>query len=150
MIISSFRSGPNQWRDSLRPRKILYDVCKRNNLPLPQLLDDGAIQIGDTIFHNTDFGLLLNSNVFFFFSNEIVLDEEKYLTKHVGEPEERLALYVLHKLRLCPEHVETRPLFNSLQPLIEQGRLELFVDIYPKSQESPGPQFNITPRKPKP
>ena len=30
------RNGPNQWRDNVRPRKILYDVCKRNNLPLPE------------------------------------------------------------------------------------------------------------------
>lgn len=79
----------------------------------------------------------------------IFLDEEKFLTKHVGESEERLALYILHKLRLCPEHVETRPLFNSLQPSIEQGRLELFVDIFPKSQGFSGPSFDIQPRKPK-
>ena len=71
------------------------------------------------------------------------------MTKHVGEAEERLALHILHKLRLCPEHVETRPLFNSLQPSIEQGRIELFVDIFPKSQGMPGPHFDITPRKPK-
>ena len=79
-----------------------------------------------------------------------ILEQEKHLTIHVGDDEERLALYILHKLRLCPEHVETRPLFNPLQPLIEQGRLELFVDIFPKSQGPPGPVFNITPRKPKP
>ncbi len=79
-----------------------------------------------------------------------ILEQEKHLTIHVGDDEERLALYILHKLRLSPEHVETRPLFNPLQPLIEQGRLELFVDIFPKSQGPPGPAFNITPRKPKP
>ncbi|CAF1366895.1 unnamed protein product [Rotaria sordida] len=67
-----------------------------------------------------------------------------------GVDEERLALYILHELRLCPEHVETRPLFNPLQPLIERGRLELFVDIFPKSQGSPGSSFTITSRKPKP
>lgn len=69
---------------------------------------------------------------------------------HVGEDQERLALYVLHKFRLVPEHVETRPLFNPLQPLIEQGRLELFIDIFPKSLGLPGPEFNITPRKAQP
>jgi len=83
----------------------------------------------------------------FFF---LILEQEKNLTIHVGDDEERLALYILHKLRLCPEHVETRPLFNPLQPLIEQGRLELFIDIFPKSQGSPGPVFNVSPRKPKP
>lgn len=52
-----FRTGPNQWRDSVRPRKILYDVCKRNNLPTPELIDEHSIQIGESIFHLDDFGL---------------------------------------------------------------------------------------------
>ncbi|CAF0934963.1 unnamed protein product [Rotaria sordida] len=124
-------TGPNQWRDSVRPRKILYDVCKRNNLPVPELVDEHTIKIGDYSFHLDDF------------------EQEKNLSIHVGDDEERLALYILHKLRLCPEHVETRPLFNPIQPLIEQGRLELFVDIFPKSQGSPGPTFTISPRQPK-
>lgn len=80
----------------------------------------------------------------------LVLEQEKHLSVHVGDDEERLSLYILHKLRLCPEHVETRPLFNPLQPLIEQGRLELFIDIFPKILGPPGPPFNITPRKPQP
>jgi hypothetical protein len=113
------------------------------------LIDEHSIKIGDSVFHLDDFGLfilsLFNSYVVF-----LILEQEKNLTIHVGDDEERLALYILHKLRLCPEHVENRPLFNPLQPLIEQGRLELFVDIFPKSQGSPGPAFNITPRKPKP
>jgi hypothetical protein len=92
--------------------------------------------------------ILNNSSTIFLFY--LTVEQEKNLTIHVGDDEERLALYVLHKLRLCPEHVENRPLFNPLQPLIEQGRLELFVDIFPKSQGPPGPAFNITPRKPKP
>ncbi|UJR29942.1 hypothetical protein I4U23_017489 [Adineta vaga] len=125
-------TGPNQWRDNHLPRKILTDVCKRNHLPLPELHDDHSIQIGDSIFRLEDF------------------EQEKSLTTHAGEGEERLALYILHKLQLCPEHIETRPLYNSLQPSIEQGRLELFVDIFPLSQGPPGPPFVITPRKPKP
>lgn len=56
-----FRTGLNQWRDSVKPRKILYDVCKRNNLPLPELIDERTIQIGDLLFHLEDFGLFLNS-----------------------------------------------------------------------------------------
>ena len=84
------------------------------------------------------------------FEISFYLEQEKHLTVHVGEDEERLALYILHQFCLCPEHIETRPLFNSLQPFIEQGRLELFVDIFPKSHGPPGSPFQIIPRKPKP
>ena len=115
------------------------------------MLADGSIQIEDSLFRLEDFGptgcSVLSSRDA---SLRCRLDQEKHLTSHAGEAEERLALYILHKLRLCPEHVETRPLFNALQPLIEQGRLELFVDIFPKSQGSPGPCFDITPRRARP
>lgn len=63
------RTGPNQWRDSVRPQKILHDVCKRNNLPVPELLDEHSIKIGDSVFHLEDFGLwrfVLLIFVFFF------------------------------------------------------------------------------------
>ena len=67
--------------------------------------------------------------------------------KDWGPPEERLALYTLLDLGLVPEHIETRTLYNPLRPEIPQGKIQIFVDIFPKSATIP-PPINITPRAP--
>jgi hypothetical protein len=38
----------------------------------------------------------------------------------VEYPDQQLSLLALHRLGLVPEHVETRSLYSSLQPQIEQ------------------------------
>lgn len=71
--------------------------------------------------------------------------------------EEHLALAVLHQWNafprigcaVVPEHVETRPLYNPEKPGIEQGKLEMWVDMFPMDMPSPGPFLDISPRKPK-
>lgn len=62
-------------------------------------------------------------------------------------------LYVVCIMLLClqivPEHIESRPLYNPDKPGIEQGKLELWVDMFPMDMPLPGPSVDISPRKPK-
>ncbi|KAA0711531.1 Otoferlin Fer-1-like protein 2 [Triplophysa tibetana] len=73
------------------------------------------------------------------------------------QTDEHLALAVLNRwddmprvgCKLVPEHVETRPLLNPDKPGIEQGRIEMWVDMFPRDMPAPGPALDISPRKPK-
>ncbi|XP_062850251.1 dysferlin isoform X2 [Trichomycterus rosablanca] len=123
-------SGVNQWRDQLKPTQLLHRLCQSRNYKLPVYKHDRL----------------------FFRGHEYTaadLDEAKPANPQLGPLEERLALLVLRRQGLVPEHVETRPLYSPLQPDIEQGRLQMWVDIFPKSLGLPGSPFNITPRKAK-
>ncbi|XP_030635858.1 dysferlin isoform X2 [Chanos chanos] len=123
-------SGVNQWRDQLKPTQLLQRLCERRNYKLPVYKQDRIYFKGHE-YTAAD------------------LDDAKPLNPHLGPVQERLALLVLRRQDLVPEHVETRPLYSPLQPEIEQGRLQLWVDLFPKSLGPPGPPFNITPRKAK-
>uniref|UniRef100_A0A8C3KNL0 Myoferlin n=1 Tax=Calidris pygmaea TaxID=425635 RepID=A0A8C3KNL0_9CHAR len=83
------------------------------------------------------------------FSISFLSDANKILHQHLGPGEERLALHILRTQGLVPEHVETRTLYSTFQPNISQGKLQMWVDVFPKSLGPPGPPFNITPRKAK-
>lgn len=51
--------------------------------------------------------------------------------------------------KIVPEHVETRPLYSPEKPGIEQGRVEMWVDMFPMDMPLPGAPIDISPRKPK-
>uniref|UniRef100_A0A4W4HM37 C2 domain-containing protein n=1 Tax=Electrophorus electricus TaxID=8005 RepID=A0A4W4HM37_ELEEL len=123
-------SGVNQWRDQLKPSQLLQRVCRSRNYKLPVYRQDRVHFRGCT-YTAAD------------------LDETGPANPHFGPLEERLALLMLRAQGLVPEHVESRPLYSPLQPDIEQGRLQLWVDLFPKSLGPPGAPFNITPRKAK-
>uniref|UniRef100_A0A8B9PQK7 Dysferlin n=1 Tax=Apteryx owenii TaxID=8824 RepID=A0A8B9PQK7_APTOW len=123
-------SGPNQWRDQLRPSQLLHLFSLQHNYKAPTYKSDRVI------FREQEY--ILSE-----------LEDGKPVNPHLGPVEERLALYALRRQGLVPEHVETRPLYSPLQPEIEQGKLQMWVDLFPKSLGQPGPPFNITPRKAK-
>lgn len=69
---------------------------------------------------------------------------------------ERAALTALNNFQqipvigchLVPEHVETRSLFHPDHPGIEQGQLQLWIEVYPA--EATPTLVDITPNPPKP
>ncbi|XP_032898673.1 dysferlin-like [Amblyraja radiata] len=94
-------SGPNRWRGQLTPTQCLHNYAKRHSCRLPVYSDDKIV------FSGQEFPLSQ-------------LEDGVPLNVHLGPPAERLALHVLRKQGLVPEHVETRSLYSPLQPDIEQ------------------------------
>uniref|UniRef100_A0A2K6JUX0 Fer-1 like family member 5 n=1 Tax=Rhinopithecus bieti TaxID=61621 RepID=A0A2K6JUX0_RHIBE len=126
------QSGPFRWRDQMPPSYLLERYAKRKGLPPPLFSPDE-----DAVFYN---GKKFKLQSF----------EPKTPTVHgLGPKKERLALYLLHTQGLVPEHVETRTLYSDSQPGIDQGKVQMWVDIFPKKLGPPGPPVNINPRKPK-
>uniref|UniRef100_A0A673T7W8 Dysferlin n=1 Tax=Suricata suricatta TaxID=37032 RepID=A0A673T7W8_SURSU len=121
-------SGPNQWRDQLRPSQLLHLFCQQRRVKAPVYHTDRVV------FQDKEYTV-----------EEI--EAGRVLNPHLGPVEERLALYVLQQQGLVPEHVESRPLYSPLQPDIEQGKLQMWIDLFPKALGRPGPPFNITPRR---
>uniref|UniRef100_A0A673LBU6 Myoferlin n=1 Tax=Sinocyclocheilus rhinocerous TaxID=307959 RepID=A0A673LBU6_9TELE len=125
-------SGPNHWRDQLNPSKILEQLARWKGLSPPRSEDNGnTLSFGGRLYCLSD------------------LEANKEIHEHLGPPSERIALHVLRTQGLVPEHVETRTLYSSFQPTLPQGKLQMWVDIFPKSLGPPGPPFDISPRKPK-
>ncbi|XP_056291609.1 myoferlin isoform X2 [Pseudoliparis swirei] len=125
-------SGINQWRDQQKPSQILQNVARVRGVPPPRIEEDGSSLSFSEKQHNLqDF------------------EANTVIHPHLGSARERLALHVLRNQGLVPEHVETRTLCSSHQPNLSQGKIQMWVDIFPKSLGLPGPPCDITPRKAK-
>ncbi|XP_040309841.1 fer-1-like protein 5 isoform X1 [Herpailurus yagouaroundi] len=126
------QSGPFRWRDQMHPSFLLERHAKQKGLPPP-------------LFNTEEDSVFYNGKQFRLQSFEPKPPTVRYL----GPKKERLALYLLHTQGLVPEHVETRTLYSDSQPGIDQGKVQMWVDIFPKKLGPPGPPVNIKPRKPK-
>ncbi|XP_034538293.1 myoferlin [Notolabrus celidotus] len=125
-------SGINQWRDQLKPSQILQNVARVRGVPPPRIEADGSsLTLSGRQYNLQDF------------------ETNTVIHPHLGPARERLALHVLRDQGLVPEHVETRTLCSSHQPNLSQGKIQMWVDIFPKSLGLPGPPCDITPRKAK-
>ncbi|XP_061795182.1 myoferlin isoform X1 [Nerophis lumbriciformis] len=123
-------SGVNQWRDQLKPSQIFQNVAKIRGVPPPSIEGDGSsLSFSGKQYYLQDF------------------ETNTVINSHMGAPRERLALHVLRNQGLVPEHVETRTLCSSHQPNLSQGRIQMWVDIFPKNLGLLGPPCDITPRK---
>ncbi|KAL0902706.1 hypothetical protein ABMA27_000522 [Loxostege sticticalis] len=128
--------GYNRWRDAMKPTQILAKLCKDGKLD-PPIYEHGRVKVGRTIFN-------------------MPMDDTE-LFSNPDTVEEQMALVVLRRwqevprvgTKLVTEHVETRPLYNPSKPGIEQGRLEMWVDMFPMDMPLPGPPMDISARKPK-
>ncbi|XP_071371948.1 myoferlin isoform X1 [Centroberyx affinis] len=125
-------SGINKWRDQLKPSQILQNLARLRGIPPPRTeADASSLSFSGKQYSLQDFE-----------ANTVV-------HQHLGPARERLALHVLRNQGLVPEHVETRTLCSSYQPTLSQGRIQMWVDVFPKSLGLPGPPCEITPRKAK-
>ncbi|KAM6040474.1 fer-1-like protein 5 [Chlamydotis macqueenii] len=124
-------TGPGCWRDQLSPSQALEHFARTRGLPAPEFsAEDTAVAVGDQTFLLSHF------------------ESRAPAHQHPGAPRERLALHVLRACHLVPEHLETRTLYISTQPGLEQGKVQMWVDVFPANLGPPGPPVDITPRKP--
>uniref|UniRef100_A0A8C1WS62 Otoferlin n=1 Tax=Cyprinus carpio TaxID=7962 RepID=A0A8C1WS62_CYPCA len=127
--------GYNVWRDPLKPTQILAKLCKDGKMDPPQYGPGGRVKVANRVY-----------------TGPTEIEDENGM-----HTDEHLALAVLNRwediprigCKLVPEHVETRSLLNPDKPGMEQGRIELWVDMFPKDMPAPGPAIDISPRKPK-
>ncbi|PKK17997.1 otoferlin, partial [Columba livia] len=128
--------GYNTWRDPMKPSQILSKLCKEGKVDGPHFGPGGRVKVANRVF-----------------TGPTEIEDENGQKK---QTDEHLALTVLRHwedipragCKLVPEHVETRPGADCTSPTL-QGRLEMWVDMFPMDMPAPGPAIDISPRKPK-
>ncbi|XP_046585626.1 otoferlin-like isoform X5 [Haliotis rubra] len=144
--------GYNAWRDPQKPTQILMKMCKDGKVDGPHY-QAGKVRVANRIFTAP-----------LEIEDENDEDEDRRPKKKRRKSkgvkkatDEHLALAVLNHweeipkvgCKLVPEHVETRPLYNPEKPGIEQGKIEMWVDMFPMDMPCPAAPVDISPRKPK-
>ncbi|KAM6221119.1 LOW QUALITY PROTEIN: otoferlin-like [Rhynchocyon petersi] len=128
--------GYNIWRDPMTPSQILTKLCKEG-VDRPHFGPPGRVKVANRVF-----------------TGPSEIEDENGQRKPTEEHVSLCALRYWEDIPrvgccLVPEHVETRPLLNPDKPGIEQGRLELWADIFPMEMPAPGIPLDSSPWKPK-
>ncbi|XP_070136195.1 otoferlin isoform X2 [Drosophila bipectinata] len=124
------RSGYNHWHDLMLPSEILVDLCQKRGIQPPYYYGN-VIEVDGVLF-----------------GDETVISKDEEL-------QERLSLAVLKNFdklpsfgyKLIPEHVETRSLCRDDYPNVEQGKLQLWIELFESNIYVPQP-IDITPVPP--
>ncbi|XP_033127720.1 otoferlin-like isoform X3 [Anneissia japonica] len=127
--------GYNKWRDPEKPTDILRRLCRECHFDPPVYSGGGVVVV-----------------------NGITIIGEANLVDDTGlstPTDEHVALEALLNWEeiagysLVEEHVETRTLYTPERPGVDQGKIEMWVDMFPLSGPQPGPQTDISLRKAK-
>ncbi|CAF1235979.1 unnamed protein product [Adineta ricciae] len=147
-------AGYNAWRDTKKPTTILSELCQTTSLASPKYSENfQSVQIGDKRFQCDPACV------------EFVLNAKSATTTlhrkvHHESPDEYIqqntALTALRawgrkvnpKCALVAEHIECRPLYNDEFPDTEQGKLEMWLDMFPMSRPPSSSPIDISPVKP--
>uniref|UniRef100_A0A182PV41 Uncharacterized protein n=2 Tax=Cellia TaxID=44534 RepID=A0A182PV41_9DIPT len=122
--------GSNKWRHQMKPSEMLMKLCERHGIEKPRI-EGCKIIIGKAEFEADEL-----------IANECVTEQLSLLALNNFK-------HVANGFPLTPEHVETRSLYHPSRGGIEQGKVQLWVELYEPSGLHPLP-LDITPQPPKP
>ncbi|XP_041771209.1 myoferlin isoform X2 [Anopheles merus] len=122
--------GCNKWRHQMKPSEMLLDLCERHRVEKPRI-EGRKIIIGKAEFEGE------------------VLTANECLTEQLCLLALNNFKHVANGFSLTPEHVETRSLYHPKRGGIEQGKVQLWIELYEPSRPHPLP-IDITPQLPKP
>uniref|UniRef100_A0A182JZK0 C2 domain-containing protein n=1 Tax=Anopheles christyi TaxID=43041 RepID=A0A182JZK0_9DIPT len=122
--------GCNKWRHQMKPSEMLQKICENHGLQNPRITGRKII-IGKAEFEAE------------------ILEVNECLTEQLCLIALNNFKHVVNGLSLTPEHVETRSLYHPKRGGIEQGKVQVWIELYEPNRPHPLP-LDITPQPPKP
>ena len=74
------RTGPNKWRDTQKPKEILDDYCKKNNIPGPFYYGATKVTVDGKMYNLADFGKIVLNLISELYSQQSILIENSNQT----------------------------------------------------------------------